>query len=98
MYLNKAAKLDYLSEINILFLSEINQILGISTILRKSGDFILKGDKSERLLHICKETNASPDGRNDLSLLMLVDNFRLKGLKVRWVLFFSKYTPGLRII
>jgi hypothetical protein len=29
------------------------------------------------------EINASPDGKNDLSLVMSVDNFRLNWLKVR---------------
>ena len=58
LYLNKAAELEYLSDINYLFISEINSMLGISTTIRWSSDFVLKGDRSERLLNICKETNA----------------------------------------
>ncbi len=54
-----AAKLDRLSDINYLFISMLCQYLGITTTISWSTDLKAEGDKSERLLNICKQLNAS---------------------------------------
>jgi hypothetical protein len=56
---NAAAELEYLSDINRLFITQICQSLQISTPLRSSAEFTLACGKSERLLGICQQLNAS---------------------------------------
>jgi len=54
-----AAKLDRLSDINYLFISELCRCLEITTPITWSTDLKVEGDKSQRLLNICKQLNAS---------------------------------------
>jgi len=49
----------YLSEINRKFLQAINGLLGITTTIRCSSEFILAPGKSERLLELCKTLGAT---------------------------------------
>lgn len=52
---NLAANLNYLSEINYLFLSNICNFLGIETKIKFSSEYDFKSeDKNERLIEICK--------------------------------------------
>jgi len=59
LYLHKATKLNYLSDVNYLFMQNIMRLLGIQTKLLKSSDFNLQDGKTERLLGICKDLNAT---------------------------------------
>lgn len=56
-YLNN--KDTYLSEVNYAFITLINKLLGIKTNLRWSSEFILLEDKTERIIDLCKKTNAT---------------------------------------
>lgn len=58
IYLHRANALESLSDINFLFMTEINRIFGISTNLRLSSEFELGEGKTEHLLNICKQTGA----------------------------------------
>ena len=49
----------FLSRINYRFITAINKLLGIKTILRWSSEFHVSGKKSKRLIDICKETGAT---------------------------------------
>lgn len=49
----------YLSEINYKFITLINKILSIDTKISLSTDFELIEGKTEKILHICKQANAS---------------------------------------
>jgi len=55
----EAAQLKFLSQVNFLFLSEISKLLGIQTKFLWSKDFELKGDKTEKLVNLCKEIGAT---------------------------------------
>lgn len=57
LYLNMTE--ENISEINIKFIKEINNILGITTTVIKSKDLIFEGDKNERLIEICKQLNCN---------------------------------------
>ena len=57
--LYRSSNEEFLSKINHSFLSSICGLLGISTKFMWSHEFELKGDKSEKLLNICKELNAT---------------------------------------
>ncbi len=54
-----AAEIEYLSEVNFLFIQKICQLLGIKTSLRWSHEFDLADGKSERLLSVCQQLGAS---------------------------------------
>jgi hypothetical protein len=54
-----SCKEEFLSEINHKFIIAINQILGIKTKIRFSSEFKIYGDKTEKLINICKECNAT---------------------------------------
>jgi hypothetical protein len=49
----------YLSRINYRFIRAVNEILGICTPLRWSGEFETAGGRSERLIQICKQAGAT---------------------------------------
>jgi hypothetical protein len=50
---------DYLSDINRYFIENINQYLGINLKIIGSEQFELAEDKTDRLVNICKELNAT---------------------------------------
>jgi hypothetical protein len=52
-------KYEYLSLVNYSFIVQINNILGIKTKLRWSSEFELLEGKTEKLLSICKDCDAS---------------------------------------
>lgn len=86
LYLNKANTLESLSEINFLFMTEINNILGISTNMRLSSEFDLGEGKTERLLNICRQTGADtylsgPAARDYLDESI----FTRDGINVQWM-------------
>lgn len=57
LYMN--CNFEYLSEINLHFIREINKYLNIKTEIRFSKDFDLHEDRNMRLINICKELNGS---------------------------------------
>lgn len=50
-------KKEYLSLINYSFIKNINKILKISTKIRFSSEFKLAGNRTEKLINICKQCN-----------------------------------------
>ena len=83
LYLN--CNLAYLSEINFRFLKGICDLLGINTKFKLSSEFKLRGDKSEKLLNICLDDQASvyysgPAAKNYLA----VDLFEKNNVQVKW--------------
>lgn len=75
-----------LSDINHHFLTGINDILNIRTPLTWSTDYESEGNKSERLLTICKEAGAEiyisgPAAKDYLD----TDLFEKEGIKVDWM-------------
>lgn len=74
-----------LSEINEYFLTGICSLLGISTRVRRSSELELTGDRSERLLNICRQLGASvyvsgPAARGYLDDAL----FAAAGIVVEW--------------
>ncbi len=49
----------YLSKINHQFIKTVNKILGIKTKITWSADYETKGEKTEKLLSICKQVGAT---------------------------------------
>lgn len=76
----------FLSKINYNFILAINKILGINTKISCSEDYLVNGEKSEKLLNICKQSNATeyfsgPAAKNYLD----IELFRQEDIKVNWV-------------
>ena len=75
-----------LSMVNYRFLTAINQLLGIHTKISWSSDYRLDGDKSVRLLNICKQAGAThylsgPSAKAYLDEAL----FRREGVEVVWI-------------
>lgn len=76
----------HLSAINRRFLEAINEFLGIETTLTSSMDYELVDGKTERLVHLCRQAQATeylsgPNARVYLD----EDAFRAAGIAVRWM-------------
>ena len=50
---------EFLSKINHMFITSINNILGINTRISWSSDYRLVGDKTERLAELCRQAGAT---------------------------------------
>jgi hypothetical protein len=77
---------DSLSKINYRFLRAVSEILNIKTEFKWSDEFELKGDKTEKLVNICKNLNATqyisgPSARNYLNETLFEEN----GIEVVWM-------------
>lgn len=57
LYMN--CNFEYLSEINLHFIREINKYLNIKTEIRFSKDYDLHKDRNMRLINLCKDLNAT---------------------------------------
>lgn len=52
-------KYNLLSQLNRVFIDSISRYLGIRTLISDSGGYLLKGDRTERLVNICKQAGAT---------------------------------------
>ncbi|HRO41236.1 MAG TPA: WbqC family protein [Flavipsychrobacter sp.] len=57
--LYRNCKFEYLTEVNLYFIQAINAFLGIQTAIRYSSEFELAEEKTQRLVNICKDLNAT---------------------------------------
>lgn len=82
----RAAAETLLSRVNELFLREICGLLGIGTRITRSMDYLLEGDRVERLVGLCEQAGAGeylsgPAARDYLDESRFAD----KGMSVRWM-------------
>ena len=75
----------YLSEINKSFIHSINSYLGIKTVVHDSREFLLKGERSEKLMNIVKDIGgrcyvSGPSAKNYLDVSLFKDN----SINVEW--------------
>jgi hypothetical protein len=76
----------HLSEINYTFIKAINEILGIKTHVVWSSNYVLKGEKSERLVNLCKQAYAThyitgPAAKDYLNEAL----FKAEGIEIVWM-------------
>lgn len=76
---------DFLSDINLLFIKLINSMLGIDTVLSTSSDYHTSGDKTDRLISICRQAGANRYLTGP-SAIEYIDQqrFEKKGIAVEW--------------
>jgi len=81
-----ASKETNLSKINILFLKELNALLDIRTKISVDRDYKIEGGKSERLLYLCQQLNATKyiSGPSAQSYLN-IDIFTQNQIAVEWM-------------
>jgi hypothetical protein len=75
-----------LSEVNFRFITGICRLLGIRTRFRWSSDFELQGDRSERLVNICRQAGADVYVSGPAARDYLDDaKFARSGIRVVWM-------------
>jgi hypothetical protein len=82
----RAAGERLLSQVNELFLRAICDLLGIRTRITRSSDYEIRGDRTERLVHICEQVGAreylsGPAAKAYLDTRV----FASHGIAVRWM-------------
>ena len=76
----------YLSQINRAFIIAICQIMGIKTLFQNSNEFDVTGERSERLLNICKACNATHYISGPAAKSYLDESlFTANKIKVEWM-------------
>ncbi len=91
LYLEELKGVRYLSKINYILIKKINELLGIPTRITWSADYDLRGGKTEKLVNLCKDLEAThylsgPAAKNYLD----VEAFEKEKIEVRWM-DYSKY-------
>lgn len=82
----KSKKLDYLSDINYLFIKDLCDLVDIKTKISWSSDYNLIAGRSERLLDLCIQAEATtylsgPAAKSYLD----IELFKSKGISVEWM-------------
>jgi len=81
----KASNLEYLSEINLLFIAIINQILGIHTKISSSTEYLLRGDKNHKIISVCQQTGADTYITGPSAKKYIMETLFLKaGIKIEY--------------
>ncbi len=76
---------EFLSEINFSFITAINEFLGINTTITRSSDYQYSGDKSERILALCKAANAEVYISGSAAMDYLdVELFKNENIRIEW--------------
>lgn len=82
----QAAELEFLSDINLLFLRTLCQLTHIDTTISLCTDYSMKGDRMSRLVNLCAQASATaylsgPSGKSYLQ----EDEFTNSGIAVEWM-------------
>ncbi len=82
----RAAEFRRLSQVNELFLREICEVLGISTVLKSVSEFELSSDRQQRLIELC-HLNGCTEYLSGPAARSYIDEhrFEVAGIQVRWM-------------
>ncbi len=82
----RAGEIEFLSQINYLFLTEICKILGITTKISWSTDYKLIDGRTERLVDLCKQAGATEYISGPAAMNYLEPElFKNAGIKLTWM-------------
>jgi len=82
----QARELEFISDINELFIMSLCRVFGIDTPIRRSSEFSMDADKNLRLINLCKDVGANKYLSGPAaSSYMDVDLFRSYGIDVEWM-------------
>jgi len=77
---------EFLSRINYGFITKINEILNIKTLISRSEDFKIYGEKTEKLIAICKQAGATEYISGPAAKSYLDEKlFQQENIKVTWM-------------
>ncbi len=83
--LYKTCNFDYLTEVNLHFINNINSFLGIKTEIKLSSEFILAEEKTQRLVDICKALEAQAYYSGPAAKVYMDESlFNKEGIDVRY--------------
>ena len=82
-------KIVLLSDFNQTIIRKISEYLEIDTVFMNSSDFEVEGDKTERLIRICKEVNADVYLSGPAAKNYIKNEFDNSGIELKWM----KYGP-----
>lgn len=81
-----AAKLELLSEVNVLFLRILCQLANIKTVITSSSDYTLQGDRVARLINLCRQASASSYISGPAAKCYIDESdFSQAGITVEWM-------------
>jgi hypothetical protein len=83
---HKCEKLEFLSDVNRLFINVLNSILGIQTMITDSSEYIMEGNRNEKIISICRQANAQvyvtgPSAKNYIDERL----FSESGINLMWI-------------
>ena len=78
-------KIILLSEFNQAIIRKISEYLEIDTVFMNSCDFEIQGDKTERLIQICKEVNADVYISGPAAQNYINNEFENSGIELKWM-------------
>jgi len=82
----RASEMNNLSEINKLFITGINNVLGISTVIKPSSGFSITGKKSDAIISICKQAGANVYLSGPAAKCYIDENlFTDENIQVEWM-------------
>ena len=82
----EAGALEYLSDINLLFIRHLCALFGVTTPLTPSTDYALMGDRVERLVNICQQSGAGCYLSGPAARAYLDEgSFAARGIQVKWM-------------
>jgi WbqC-like protein len=80
------AEIRHLSAINRRFLREVNQILGLKTVLTRSSDYRLVDGQTERLVDLCRQASATEYVSGPAAKAYLQEDlFEKAGVEIRYM-------------
>lgn len=83
---HQCEKLDFLSDVNGLFINVLNSILGRHTLITDSSKYKIEGCKNEKIISVCKQANAEvyvtgPSARNYINEKLFFES----GITLKWI-------------
>ena len=78
-------KIVLLSDFNQTIIRKISEYLEIDTVFMNSSDFEIEGDKTERLIRICKEVNADVYLSGPAAKNYIKNEFDNSGIELKWM-------------
>lgn len=82
----RAAGERLLSRVNEIFLRALCELMGIGTRITRTSDYELRGDRTERLVHLCEQAGAQEYLSGPAAKAYLdTQGFAARGIAVRWM-------------
>jgi hypothetical protein len=96
----QVSRMEFLSEVNRHFINLVNSVLGIETLITDTSKYLIEGNKTEKIISICKQAGADiyltgPSAKNYIDTRL----FSEANIRVEWIdyngypEYLQKYSP-----